>query len=120
MQGLRSSNKVERFQWLISTQTQAQAAKLIETEMRNNIHTGLGTKLILDKIEKIDQYSDSSALCWLQWTFHPQAGSEYETWSFTNIYGYRGGTEEAAAGWELVVRDQEVEAIRRVTGKTFE
>lgn len=90
--------------------------------MRNNIKTGLGTKLLLDKIERIQAYSESSALCWLTWTFHPQAASEFEGkgWTFTNIYGYRAESAEMSAGWEFVVRDQEVNEIYRVTGKSFE
>ena len=90
--------------------------------MRNNISTGLGTKLVLERIEKIEAYSDTSALCWLHWSFHPQQGSEFEgrDWYFTNIYGYRAATESKTEGWELVVRDQEVNEIMRVTGNTFE
>ncbi|KAK3684648.1 hypothetical protein LTR37_020080 [Vermiconidia calcicola] len=103
-------------------QTQAEAAKLIETEMRNNIFTGLGTKLILETIEKIVPYSETSALCWLRWSFHPQEGSEFEGrgWTFTNIYAFRAASADLRAGWEFVVRDQEVNEIRRVTGRTFE
>ena len=90
--------------------------------MRNNIQTGLGTKLVLDKVERIQSYSEASAMCWLTWSFHPQAGSEFEGrgWTFTNIYGYRAGSAGVSAGWEFVVRDQEVDAIYKVTGKTFE
>ena len=90
--------------------------------MRNNISTRLGTKLILENIEKVVAYSDTSALCWLHWSFHPQAGSEFEGrgWTFTNIYGYRAATEGQREGWEFVVRDHEVNEVKRVTGKTFE
>ena len=89
--------------------------------MRNNIVSGLGTKLVLETIDAIQVYSDTSAFCWLTWTFHPQAGGEFEGrgWTFTNVYGYRAESVEGGAGWEFVVRDQEVDAIRRVTGKTF-
>lgn len=106
----------------LTAQTQAEAAKLIETEMRNNIFTGLGTKLILETIEKIVPYSETSALCWLRWSFHPQEGSEFEGrgWTFTNIYAFRAASADLRAGWEFVVRDQEVNEIRRVTGRTFE
>lgn len=90
--------------------------------MRNNITSGLGTKLVLEQIEKIEPYSEKSALCWLHWLFHPQAGSEFEGkgWKFTNIYGYRAESDGKKEGWELVVRDQEVNEIKRVTGKSFE
>ena len=90
--------------------------------MRNNIASGLGTKLILDAVEKVEAYGDAAALCRVRWTFQPQVGSVYEGkgWTFTNIYGYRAATEEGSTGWEFVVRDQEVNAFRRVTGKTFE
>ena len=90
--------------------------------MRNNIASGLGTKLVLDEIERIQPYSNGSALCWLRWTFHPQAGSEFEgkEWTFTNIYGYRAASAGCAGGWELIVRDQEVNEVIRVTGKSFE
>lgn len=103
-------------------QDHEQAGKLIETEMRNNITSGLGTKLLLEKIEKIEVYSETSALCWLHWSFHPQAGSEFEGrgWEFTNIYGYRAESDGKKEGWEFVVRDQEVNEIVRVTGKSFE
>ena len=95
---------------------------MIETEMRNNIKSGLGTKLVLEDFEKIQPYSAGSAMCWLRWTFHPQAGSDYEGegWTFTNVYGYRTASAGCAAGWELVVRDQEVNEVMRVTGKSFE
>ncbi len=90
--------------------------------MRNNISTGLGTKLILQEIEKTETYSASSALLWIRWTFQPQAGSRYERqdWTFTNIYGYRAASAGEAAGWEFVVRDQEVNEVVRVTGGSFE
>lgn len=90
--------------------------------MRNNIATGLGTKLVLEKIEKIEAYSETSALCWLHWSFHPQAGSEFDgkAWQFTNVYGYRAESDGKKEGWELVVRDQEVNEIMRVTGRSFE
>jgi hypothetical protein len=102
-------------------QTQKQAAGLIEHEMRNNITTVLGTKLVLEEIVKIEAYSESSALCWLKWTFVPQAGSEFEGkgWTFTNVYGYRR-TACGEEGWEFVVRDQEINECVKVTGKTFE
>jgi hypothetical protein len=89
--------------------------------MRNNIKTGLGTKLVLDEIEKIEPYSEGSALCWLRWTFVPQVGSEFEGrgWTFTNIYGYRR-TDDGEEGWEFVVRDQEINECVKVTGKSFE
>ena len=90
--------------------------------MRNNIASGLGTKLVLESIEKIDVYSASSAVCWLHWSFHPQVGSEFEGkgWRFTNVYGYRAEAGGVKEGWEFVVRDQEVDEIVRVTGKSFE
>ena len=90
--------------------------------MRSNIRSGLGTRLILERVEKIEIYSDTSAMCWLTWSFHPQAGSEYEgrSWTFTNIYGYRASSAGHSEGWELVVRDQEVEEFKRATGQTFE
>ena len=95
---------------------------LIETEMRNNISSGLGTKLVLESIEKIETYSETSALCWLHWSFHPQAGSEFEGkgWEFTNIYGYRASSNGMEEGWELVIRDQEINEVKRVTGRSFE
>lgn len=100
---------------------QTQAGQLIEKEMRNNIDSGLGTCLILDSIDSITTYSQSSAVCWLRWTFHPQASSEYagRTWSFVNIYGYRAASKGSEAGWEYVVRDNEVSEMRKVVGKAF-
>jgi hypothetical protein len=92
--------------------------------MRNNISTNLGTKLVLQEIEKIDVYASTSAVCWLKWKFEPQSGSEFEGrgWVFTNVYGYRGkvGGDGGEQGWEFVVRDREVEECVRVTGKSFE
>lgn len=90
--------------------------------MRSNISTGLGTKLVLQEIVKIEPYSSTSAMCWLNWTFEPQAGSEFEGrgWRFTNIYGYRAVSGGEEAGWEFVVRDQEVDECVRVTGRSFE
>ncbi|TKA64491.1 hypothetical protein B0A55_10727 [Friedmanniomyces simplex] len=90
-------------------------------EMRSNITSGMGTHLELLGIEKVEVYSSTLALCWLHWVFHPQAGSEFEgkDWKFTNIYGYRAASEDAEAGWEFVIRDQEINAFREATGKTF-
>ncbi|KAK5173859.1 uncharacterized protein LTR77_002540 [Saxophila tyrrhenica] len=107
--------------------TQRDAAQLIEKEMRNNISTGLGTKLLLRSIDKIEPYSETSAICWLKWTFEPMEGSEFEGkgWTFVNVYGFRKEKEDegegkGGRGWEWVVRDQEVDEVRRVTGGTFE
>ncbi len=107
---------------LIRPQSQSEAAHLIEIEMRNNISTGLGTKLVLEEVEKIEVYSETSALCWMRWTFHPQAGSEFEGrgWTFTNVYGYRGATDGREQGWEFVVRDREINEMVKVTGRSFE
>lgn len=89
--------------------------------MRNNIVSGLGTKLLLEEIVKVDHYSPTSALCWLRWKFVPAQGSEFEGrgWGMVNVYGFRV-TEGEEEGWEFVLRDQEVQGIRGVTGKTFE
>lgn len=91
--------------------------------MRKNIDYGIGTHLELLAISKMEVYSQTSALCWLDWAFHPRSGSEYEGrgWQFTNIYGYRAATTEGVeAGWEFVVRDEEVNAMVRATGKRFD
>ena len=103
-------------------QTPDEAGRLIEDEMRKNISSGLGTKLTLDGIDKIEPYSGASALCWLTWTFHPHSGSEFhgKTWTFTNVYGYRAADERYPEGWEFVVRDQEVNEMMKAIGLTFE
>ena len=90
--------------------------------MRKNISYGIGTNLELVSIGKVDVYSEASALCWLKWKFHPRPGSEYEGkgWTFTNIYGYRAADDGQAHGWELVVRDEEVNAMRKATGESFD
>jgi hypothetical protein len=88
--------------------------------MRKNIDSGLGTCLILQNIETA-VYSASAATCHLKWTFRPKVGSAFEgkSWTFVNIYGYRAATADAPAGWEYVVRDNEVNEMRKVTGKAF-
>ncbi|KAI6839296.1 hypothetical protein KC365_g6049 [Hortaea werneckii] len=103
-------------------QTQEEAAKLIETEMRKNVTLKLGTHLKLLQTKKIESYSSTSALCWLEWQFVPQKGSEYEgkDWKFTNVYGYRAASEGLAAGWEFVLRDEEVESMFAATGMRFD
>ncbi|KAK3626955.1 hypothetical protein LTR56_019494 [Elasticomyces elasticus] len=95
-------------------QSQQEAARLIQQEMRSNI---MGTHLELIAIEKIEVYT----LCWLRWAFHPQAGSEFggKSWEFTNIYGYRAATDDAEAGFEFVIRDNEINAFAEATGKSF-
>lgn len=106
-----------------SPQTQAEAAALIEREMRNNIASGLGTKLVLEAVEKVEGYAPTSALCWLRWRFEPAAGSAFagRGWGMVNVYGFRAGDGEGEGdGWEFVLRDQEVDAMRAVTGGTFE
>jgi hypothetical protein len=96
--------------------------------MLSNATSKLGTCLILDEVKKIEVYSPTSALCWLSWTFQPAKESEFvgRTWSFTNIYGYRaaspikpGDAAVEPAGWEFVVRDEEVNAIVKATGRSF-
>ncbi|EMD00643.1 hypothetical protein BAUCODRAFT_20705 [Baudoinia panamericana UAMH 10762] len=101
--------------------SQDEAARLIEREMRKNIDSGVGTHLELLAIEKIDIYSSSLALAWLQWAFHPKAGSKWagRDWTFTNIYAYRTASAEVAAGWEFVVRDHEVNSMIAATGMDF-
>ncbi|KAK0260524.1 hypothetical protein LTR01_002488 [Friedmanniomyces endolithicus] len=102
-------------------ESQEQSARLIEQEMRSNITSGMGTHLELLSIDRIDVYSSTSALCWLHWVFHPKPGSEFagKDWKFTNIYGYRAASEDAEAGWEFVVRDQEINAFKEATGGSF-
>ncbi|KAI7371365.1 hypothetical protein KC354_g600 [Hortaea werneckii] len=111
-----TGGKISRFE------TQEEAAKLIETEMRKNVTLKLGTHLKLLHIQKIESYSSTSALCWLEWQFVLQKGSEHEGkgWKFTNVYGYRAASEGLAAGWEFVLRDEEVESMFAATGMRFD
>ncbi|CAJ2503253.1 Uu.00g106470.m01.CDS01 [Anthostomella pinea] len=111
-----TNGEISRFE------SQSESARFVEGEMRKNIESGVGTRLDLLAIHKTEVYSPTSALCWLEWEFVPKAGSEYggKSWKFTNIYGYRAATKESAAGWEFVVRDDEVNAFVQATGKTFE
>ncbi|KAK5685192.1 hypothetical protein LTS10_003269 [Elasticomyces elasticus] len=110
-----TNGRITRFE------SQQEAARLIEQEMRSNITSGMGTHLELIAIEKIEVYSLGLALCWLHWAFHPQAGSEFggKSWEFTNIYGYRASTDDAEAGFEFVIRDNEINAFAEATGKSF-
>lgn len=68
-------------------------------------------------------YSETSVLCWITFTFHPQAGHKLEgkTWTFTNVYGYRAAQPqlEQKAGWEFVLRDNEVNEMLKVAGWSF-
>ena len=90
--------------------------------MRKNIDSGLGCHMMLDRVETAVQ-SDTSALCFITFTFHPQPGHELEgrTWTFTNVYGYRAAQPQLgqAPGWEFVLRDQEVNEMLKVAGWTF-
>lgn len=90
--------------------------------MRKNVSLGLGTHLRLLSVPSIQVYSPTSVLCWLEWEFVPRSGSEYEGrgWRFRNLYGYRAASEGAEAGWEFVLRDEEVESMVRATGLSFE
>lgn len=98
------------------------AAQLIEHELRNNIKSGLGTHLELNAIESISIISDTAAQCSLRWTFIPGPTSEFagSTWTFVNVYGYRAADDKNAAGWEYVVRDNEVGEMRKIVGMTFQ
>ncbi|RMY04661.1 hypothetical protein D0868_06830 [Hortaea werneckii] len=111
--------KISRFE---ASVTQEEAAKLIATEMRTNVTLNLGTHLTLLHVKKIESYSLNSALCWKEWQFVPQKGSEYEGkgWKLTNIYGYRVASEGLAAGWEFVLRDEEVESMFVATEMRFD
>ncbi|KAI7368636.1 hypothetical protein KC354_g2536 [Hortaea werneckii] len=111
-----TGGKISRFE------TQEEAAKLIEMEMRKNVNLKLGTHLKLLHIKKIESYSSTSALCWLEWQFVPLEGSGYNGrgWKFTNVYGYRAAGEGIAAGWEFVLRDEEVESMFAATGMRFD
>jgi hypothetical protein len=90
--------------------------------MRKNIDSGLGCHMTLDRVETTIQ-SDSSALCFITFTFHPQPGHELEnrTWTFTNVYGYRAAQPQSGQvpGWEFVLRDQEVNEMVKVAGWAF-
>ncbi|KAK4548670.1 hypothetical protein LTR36_009581 [Oleoguttula mirabilis] len=103
-------------------QSRQEAADLIEKEMRKAISYGIGVHLDLLEICKVEVYSQTSALCWLHWAFRPKPGSEYEgkDCTFTNIYGYRAATAGVEAGWEFVVRDEEVNAMFKSIGKSFD
>ena len=77
------------------------------------------------KLENVKSavYSETSALCWITFTFCPQPGHELEgwTWTFTNIYGYRAARLDLKreAGWEFVLRDHEVNEMVKVAGWAF-
>lgn len=88
--------------------------------MRKNIESGLGTCLLIQAIET-SAYSESAVTCRLTWTFMPNAGSEFEgrPWTFVNIYGYRAADDNGPAGWEYVLRDNEVLEMKKVVGKAF-
>ncbi|TKA30994.1 hypothetical protein B0A50_01962 [Salinomyces thailandicus] len=105
----------------LTSETQAEAASLIEQEMRKNVDLGLGTYLKLLQVRKIETYGETSALCWLDWEFVPQKGSEYEGrgWKFTDVYGYRAASEGLDGGWEFVLRDEQITAMVKATGQSF-
>ena len=102
--------------------TQKVAGELIESHMLKNVALRIGTKLVLNRIEKIEPCSETSALCWLNFSFHPRGGSEFEGrgWTFTDVYLYRAESSGKAAGWEFVITDQETSEMKKATGKTFE
>ena len=102
-------------------QSQEEAVHLFAKEQQKAIIDGLGTHLVLDDFS-ISIYSSSSCLCNLTWTFHPPKDSKVTSqgWTFTNIYGYRSATGEVAAGFEFVLRDNEVSEMRKATGKAFD
>lgn len=90
--------------------------------MRKNIASHLGCHMTLEGVTSV-VYSETSVLCWITFTFHPQAGHELEgkTWTFTNVYGYRAAQPqlEQKAGWEFVLRDNEVNEMLKVAGWSF-
>lgn len=91
--------------------------------MRKNISTSLGCHMTLEGVSSAP-CSETSALCWITFTFHPQPGHELagREWTFTNVYGYRRGYAAVGreAGWEFVLRDQEVEEMVKVAGWSFD
>ncbi|KAM0720413.1 hypothetical protein Q7P37_004549 [Cladosporium fusiforme] len=98
------------------------ATALIAKEMRKNIASKLGCHMTLEDV-KSTVYSETSVLCWITFTFHPQPEHELEgrTWTFTNVYGYRAAQPQLGqqAGWEFVLRDQEVNEMVKVAGWAF-
>ena len=85
--------------------------------MRKNIDSGIGTYMELLAISKMVVSHETLALCWLDFVFMPKLGSEQvdKTVKFTNIYGYRATRDGTKAGWELVIRDGEANAMREIT-----
>lgn len=90
--------------------------------MRKNIASRLGCHMKFEGV-KVTVYSETSALCFITFTFHPQPGHELEgrTWTFTNVYGYRAAQPQVdqRAGWEFVLRDEEVNEMVKVAGWAF-
>lgn len=96
-------------------------AKLIEDEIQKTIDNNVGINMFLKDV-RVESYNEKVALCWLTFDVHALAGSKHEnkTWRFTNVYGYRMADAAAAAGWEFVLRDQEVDEMRKATGERFD
>ncbi|TKX26897.1 hypothetical protein C1H76_0834 [Elsinoe australis] len=108
-----TNGQVARFE------SQAGASALIEKELRAAIEAGLGAHMTL-KALRSQQISDTSALCWITFEFHPAESSGRQNWTFTNLYGYRAETQGASAGFEFVVRDQEANEMKNSAGNVFD
>jgi len=93
---------------------------LIQAEVQSVLKSGLGLDMSIGDIE-VTAYSDTSAICRLTFTYHPAPNSELagKDWTFTNVYGYRAESTGVAAGWEFVLRDHEVNAMQKATGKRW-
>jgi len=108
--------------WMLtqSLQTPDEVARLIANEMRSEMCTRIGNRMVLQDA-RIEPYSTTSALCWLTFDFCPLPGSELggKGWTFTNVYQYRAATAGVDAGWESILRDQEINKFQKATGQSF-
>nr|POE56045.1 hypothetical protein CFP56_78789 [Quercus suber] len=92
-----------------------EAAALMTSEMRTAIESKLGVHMTLKDL-RVEIMSDTSALCWITFVFHPAEESGHKAWNFTNLYGYRAETKGVAAGFEFIMRDQEATAMKEGSG----
>lgn len=89
----------------------------VTTHLQRFQKTGLGWKMKL-RDYRVEVLSDSAAACHLTWEFLPSRG---ESWSWTNVYGWRDGDAMSPNGskgaFEYVVSDNESgELMRRIPG----
>lgn len=98
-----------------SFDTHSDAEIGVKAHLERFERAGLGYDIRLEK-SRVEEISQSSALCWVTWKILPK--NTVEGWQWENVYGYRK-TQDGKEGWELVVSDNEIAGVMQKAPEVF-